>query len=94
MLDYLYKLPSLCLYKLEARHLFCIQTKQAHIIKHLTRLERLAKKCLDNVEYLNPAQELEPWKQLLFDIDTSLIAMGGIASKEKAIINLRASSKV
>lgn len=84
-LDYLCELASLRLHKLEARHPLRIRTKQAHLTAHPTRLERLAKKCSDNVEYLNPAQELEPWEQPLFDLDSCLAAMGGTASKENAV---------
>ena len=76
---------ALRLHKLETHHPLRIRTKQAHITAHPSRLERLARKCSDDVEYLDPFHKLEPWEQPLFDSDSCLKATGGTGNKEKAI---------
>lgn len=51
------------------------------------RLERLARKCPNDVEYLNLCYELELWKQLFFNAHSYLEAKSGTENKEKAITN-------
>ena len=86
MLDYLCELAALYLYKLKVQHYFCIQTKQAHTIANPSRLERLARICLNKIEYLDLLHELELWEKHLFDFDSCLVATGGISNKEKTTI--------
>ena len=73
-LDYLCKLAALRLHKLEVQHPLRIQTKQAHTAAIPSRLERLAKKCSNEVEYLDPLQELEPWEEHQFGSNSCLVA--------------------
>ena len=49
-----------------------------------SRLERLARKCSNKVEYLDPLHELEPWEKHLFGSHSCLVATGGTGNKEKA----------
>ena len=65
-LDYLCELAALRLHKLEVQHPLRIRTKQAHTTANPSRLERLARKCSNEVEYLDPLHELEPWEKHLF----------------------------
>ena len=85
-LDYLCELAAICLHKLEVQHLLRIRTKQAHTTANLSRLERLARKCSNEIEYLDPLHKLEPWKKYLFGSDSCLVAIGGTGDKEKAAV--------
>ena len=71
---------------LEVQHPLRIRTKQAHTTANLTYLERLARKCLNKVEHLDPLHEPEPWEKHLFGSNSCLVATGDTRNKEKAVI--------
>lgn len=56
-LDYLCKLAAICLYKLKVQYLLHIQTKQSNTPANAIRLERSARKCSNELEYLKPLYE-------------------------------------
>ena len=59
-LDYLCKLVALSMHKLESRHPLCIITKAADSFTKLSRLERLARKCPKEVEWIDPLSSMQP----------------------------------
>ena len=46
----------------------------------------LARKCSNEIEYLDPLHELEPWEKHLFGSDSCLVATGGTGNKEKVAV--------
>lgn len=65
-LDYLCKLASLRLHRLEPRHPVRLKTKNAHSSSDPTRLEKIAKMCPPIVQYSNPLLDSNPWEEHLF----------------------------
>lgn len=84
--DYLCEPAALRLHKLKVQHLLRIRTKQAHTIANPSRFERLVRKCSNEIEYLDPLHELEPWEKHLFGFDNCLVATSDTGDKEKAAV--------
>lgn len=59
-INYLCELASLRLHKLEPKYPLRIRTKRAFTSSNPTRLERLAKRCPEHLEFSNPLLEPEP----------------------------------
>ncbi len=90
-IDYLCELASLRLHKLEPRHPLRIRAKQAFSSANPARLERLARRCPENLESSNPLLEPEPWeKHILGGANKALTASGAPGDKDKAVKSFHA----
>ena len=85
-LDYLCELAALRLHKLEVQYLLRIRIKQANTTANPSLLKSLAKKCSNEMEYLDPLHKLEPSEKHLFGSDSCLVATSGTNDKEKAAV--------
>ncbi len=85
-LDYLCEIAALHLNSPEVQNPLRIRTKQANTTANPSRLEKLARKCSNEIEYLDPLHEQEPWEKYLFGFDGCLIAKGGEGDREKAAV--------
>lgn len=85
-IDYLCELASLHLHTLEPRHLLHLKAKETFSLVNPTQLERLARRCPENVESSNPL--LEPVlleKHILGGTNRALIVSRALGDKEKAV---------
>ncbi len=88
--NYLFKLASIRLHRLELRHPLRLRTKKANTTLSLTRLERIAWSCLFITQYSNPLLELEPWEEHLFEgAENVFQAKGSTEDKKKASSNFK-----
>lgn len=77
--------------QLEPRHPLRIRAKQAFSSANPTRLERLARRCPENLESSNPLLEPEPWeKHILGGANKALTASGAPGDKDKAVKSFHA----
>lgn len=84
-MNHLCELASLRLHKLEPKHPLRMRTKRAFAALNPTRLERLARRCPENVEFSNPLVESEPWEEhILGGANKALTASGATGDKDKA----------
>ncbi len=83
-LNYLCKLASLRLHKLESRHPLCLRIKKVHTSSKPTRLEKIAKICPVFTQTSNLLLEPEPWEPNLQRGTKECIAATREAEDKKA----------
>lgn len=84
-INHLCVLASLLLHKLEPKHPLRMRTKRAFALLNPTRLERLARRCPDNVEFSDPLLQPDPWEEhILGGANKALTASGATGDKDKA----------